>query len=547
MPSMQSRILPRYSIALVVLASTALFSILLALPGQTVSTKYVNDLLIFLDGGYRIVQGQVPNQDFHTALGPLSFYIPALGYWLSGTLGGAMPFGMVALMLAITPSMVHILQSRMRPLIAVPMAVFLLLLLAAPLNTGEMMTDLSFAMFYNRIGWAALGLLLVMHLQPTQIVRRQLLFDSLSAALLTLVLLFTKATYGLVALGFLGLMLLAPPQRRWAALSLLFVLAVCVLVEAFWRSTVAHLDDLFLAINVSGTRPLKGYLIVLLQLRGEYLLYGLVVGLALWRTRRVQDLLFYGFCAGAGLALFTQNYQVSGVVTLHAGAAVAAETLLRNGRSEAVQRRDMAAAAAPLLLIAFLLPIIATSASALALHTALAVTRQGDALNLPNASGLYLAELLSEQDYKKHSKYLASLDRGAELLKSLDPPPSNVFVMDFVSPFSSLLGIQPPQGDTAWAHSNRNFDDSNHLPAVEILDDVQVVMQPKRPIARSTTKLFEEIYGSYIQHHFEIVRETREWRIFRRKEFSAPPRRPQTVQAPPRFWPRLFDGSERKL
>ncbi len=45
----------------------------LALPGQTVTTKYVNDLFVFLDGAHRIASGQVPNVDFHTSLGPLSF------------------------------------------------------------------------------------------------------------------------------------------------------------------------------------------------------------------------------------------------------------------------------------------------------------------------------------------------------------------------------------------------------------------------------------------------------------------------------------------
>ena len=77
----------------VVLGLAVAFALVLAVPGQTVTTKYLNDLFIFLDGAHRIMAGQVPNRDFHSALGPLAFYIPAAGYWLSGSLGGAMPVG----------------------------------------------------------------------------------------------------------------------------------------------------------------------------------------------------------------------------------------------------------------------------------------------------------------------------------------------------------------------------------------------------------------------------------------------------------------------
>ena len=121
-------------IALTVLVATGLCAIMLVAPGETVSSKYFNDLLVFLDGGYRTTLGQVPSRDFHTALGPLSFYIPGLGYWLSGRLGMAMPLGMTALMLVTAPIMIHVLQTRLRPLIAVPTAMVLLLLLAALLG-----------------------------------------------------------------------------------------------------------------------------------------------------------------------------------------------------------------------------------------------------------------------------------------------------------------------------------------------------------------------------------------------------------------------------
>ena len=74
-----------------------LCALLLAGPGRTVTTAYVNDLFIFLDGAHRVASGQVPNRDFHTALGPLVYYIPAAGLLLSGHLGAAMPLARPAI------------------------------------------------------------------------------------------------------------------------------------------------------------------------------------------------------------------------------------------------------------------------------------------------------------------------------------------------------------------------------------------------------------------------------------------------------------------
>src|SRR5215204_7023290 len=125
---------PNKSTALLILSMAAVCALLLALPGRTVTTAYLNDLFIFLDGAHRIVLGQVPNRDFHTALGPLVYYIPAAGFLLSGQLGATMPIGMALMIVALAPVMAHILGSRLRPVIALPYAAFLLLILAVPLN-----------------------------------------------------------------------------------------------------------------------------------------------------------------------------------------------------------------------------------------------------------------------------------------------------------------------------------------------------------------------------------------------------------------------------
>lgn len=503
-----------------VLAASLVCALLLALPGQTVTTVYVNDLLIFLDGAHRIAWGQVPNRDFHTALGPLSFYIPAAGYWLAGTFGGAMPTAMAVTILLFAPVLAYVVGTRLHPLIAAAFGTFVVLILAVPSNLGESIASLSFAMFYNRIGWAALATLLIMYLPPRGGLPRRPGLDALCAAFLTLVMLSTKITYGLVALAFLILMLFDRRERRWSAYALLGTLAGCLLVEAFWRSASAHVADLLLAKAVSGSRGLEDLVLGLIRHLADYVLMGMIAALALWRTRRLRDVLFFGFAAGPGLLIMAQNSQPWGIITLHAGASVAAEMLIRSDEPKPIEQpanggRPSLAAGAPLLLLALLLPTMVHCSMALALHAGLAATRSGEGFGMAQLDRVRLAQLWSPGDRAFSKAYLTSLQDGAEVLSHMDNPPSRVSVLDFVSPFSAALGLAPACGDSSWLHWGRNVDATNFLPPDQLLGGVRVLMVPKWGI--NNLPLID-LYGGYVDRVFAPVTQTKFWTVYRRRD-----------------------------
>lgn len=511
---------PRFLVATTVTLTAAVCCALLVLPGATVSSMYFNDLLIFLDGGYRVVQGQVPNRDFHTALGPLTFYLPGFGYWLTGRLGMAMPVGMAALILLVTPVMIHVLRSRLRPLLAVPFGIFVVLLLATPMNTGEIVTKISFAMFYNRIGWAVLALLLVMHLRPERPVRWQGTLDAFAAAVLTLILLYTKMTYGVVAVGFLLLVLLQRGQRRWAAGAIAICALAALLVEAFWGGTRAHIGDLVAATNVSGVIEWQIYVRSFLRTSGEYAMFLLFVALSLWHRFRITDVLFYGFCACAGFALLNQNFQIIGIVTLIAAVVVAAEILARQVDPEKSAGLARGASLGALLLM---LPIGLSSAAAVGVHAAMAMAKPGVSLGTPNGEGVRIVNILNHNQFAFYRDYGKTLETGTALLASLDVAPSRVLTMDFVSPFTSLAGLRPPEGGSAWMHDNRNFNTDHYLPAEEMLGGVDVVMIPKKPVAETTTQKMKEIYGPYLDQHFQLIRITDHWHLHQRRSLLTKP------------------------
>lgn len=500
-----------------VIGIAALAAILLAMPGRTVTTRYLNDLFIFLDGAHRIMSGQVPHRDYHTPIGALADVLPALGILLTGSFGAAMPAGMALLIVVLSPAMAHVLASRLRPSLALPTAAYLVLILALPANIGEAPTHLSFAMFYNRIGWASLGLLLVMVLPPergTSFVR-----DAACAALLTLIQLYTKVSYGAVSLAFLGFMLLDRRATGWSGLALAIVVAVTAFLEAVCRLPSAYLTDLVLAGRTSGA--VQGGFQALATAAAEnvadYVVFGLAAALVPSRSADVRMVLFLAFCAVSGLWILNQNFQVTGIVTLAVGTVAAAEALARRGeRSRSAEVRS-AAVGAGILALVFLVPFILERSLGLATHFVLAMNGADERPILPKFDGIILANTRSSDDYGYLLAYAATIDDGARALMSLDSKPTGVAVFDFVNPFSAGLGLAPPRGDSSFNAFRRNVSNAHHFPAESYLHDVRIVMEPKWRISPETAEGLRNLYGPYLAANFNLVRETEFWKVHVRR------------------------------
>jgi hypothetical protein len=254
----------------------------------------------------------------------------------------------------------------------------------------------------------------------------------------------------------------------------------------------------------------------------DYTLFALLAGSALWRTRSFRDLLFFGLCAGSGYFLLNQNYQAWGMVTLYAGAAVAAELLLRPGEDGLPERRPArSTAGAPFLLLGILIPTIAVSAVALGIHAALAAKRSGVGFGLPNLAGIRLVELLSPRDFEFHSGYIDTLRTGARALAELGPDAGRVFALDFVTPFNAGLGLQPPVGDSAWQHETRTFNREHFIPAEQLLRGVRVVMEPKHPVERWTYYGLRDVYLPYVHANYELAAENANWWVWMAKDEPA--------------------------
>lgn len=517
-------------VAPIVLAIAAVLALVLALPGQTVTTRYLGDLFIALDGAHRVLAGEIPSRDFHTPLGPLATYVPAAGYWLSGTLGGAMPVGMALVLIALAPAIAHVFASRLHPLIALPLAVFLLLIVAVPMNLGESVTSVSHAKFYNRIGWSALATLLVMYLPTHPDEERREWADVATAASLTLLMVYTKATYGAAAVAFLAFMVVVPGQRRWAALALAMVVAAAGVIEIFWRATTAHIADVVQTLRVGGlVRGSAGQIFDhLLTNFADYVLLTLLVVLALRATRSLRDALFYIFCTVTGFLIINQNFQTWGIITIHAAAAVAAEKLVRRVEEpEADERGWSRAAGAQLVVIALVLPTVVHCTVPLTLHAVAATARAGEEVAFPNLKGVRIANLWTPGEYGALVTEVAAVRDGAEALARLEPKPSHVVALDFSNPFSAALGLPPARGDAAFLQWGRNVDRQNFVAPESLFGGADVVMLPKGPGPQSPTGEdpragFQAVYTPFLTANFDAVADSASWHIYRRRPSVTP-------------------------
>jgi hypothetical protein len=253
----------------------------------------------------------------------------------------------------------------------------------------------------------------------------------------------------------------------------------------------------------------------LLRNLADYVVFALFAGVALWHRRSLRDAAFYGFCAVAGFLLIRQNFQTWGIVTLYAGAAVAAETIGREADLAFPGERRWPGRGGQLLLIAFMLPTIAHCATALGLHIVGASARPVATFALPKFDRIRLVDYGTHDDYGFFSLYGRTLEDGARALASLGNKPEKVFVLDFVNPFTAGLGLVPPRGDSPWHHFERTFDKRTFIPAESLLGDVRIVMEPKVSVEEGTFQALREVYAPYLAANFELARETEFWKVYR--------------------------------
>jgi hypothetical protein len=491
---------------------------LLVLPGVTVVTKSLEELFLIFDGIHRIVAGQPPGFGLPSAYGPLALIVPALAYELTGRYGAALPLTMGTFVILMAVIASHVLATRLRGVLALAFAAFLLMILAAPMSLGDPVTALSFSRFDIRLGWVALSLLLVLYLRPyAPYSHRVVLTDAVCAAALTLVMIYTRATYAIVAVAFLGMMLTDRRQWTMAAAGLAIVAVAVLVVHVTWSGNADYFVAAIGGVREAGLMGggLQDVLQRILIRLADFLLLGILAGLALWYGFRLRDLLFFLLCAMGGLFVIGHNAQPWGIITMHAAAVVAAELLLRhmNSRPDRAPGKVVNASGVKLFFFAFVLPTTLHCALALALHSGTATLRAGEDINLPRINGVRLANLWTEGDYRGQVWYLGMVGQGLDLLRQSGEPPGRFIAIGEVNIFPTILDMPPGTETGADLRWRSLTAQSPPVEPARRLQDLDAVLF--RKTGESAAGLQQQTL-SFLQDNYTTSGESEHWLLFRR-------------------------------
>lgn len=475
------------------------------------------DTDIYLDAAQRIRQGQIPNIDFFTSIGPLGFYLTA---GLKALFPQAQPallanWALVPISLPIAALIAWDIDGRSRKL-ALAIVIPFLFLASLPINLHSLYPSPGFDGFgyYNR----HVALLLYLLLAALLFVESRILLTTLVAVLMV-ALFLVKVTGPVSGAALVGYAVLAGRMRfRDAVIAAGAVIACLGLIELATGVVFAYLEDILDLAMLNSASFLRRFLtlgsikfnviapcLVLIGIlayaaRGERLspaalltsplgwLSASLLALVLGETQNSGSLEFIGLWPVLILILRDYHHKAgdplrpwvlmlvmavslpSAVIFLERGA----RAVIAAPRYQALDVPDVG----PLGRVS-LKPELAQRAVGQLDHYAKYYDASADLVRrglLPSAT------LFSEIDHQ--ATWLLEVQQGLDAIKRWEATNrrqlNGFFALDFISPFNHLLGRAAPQ------HVALGIDTERTNPKVtremlEALRDIDAIMRPKCP------------------------------------------------------------------
>jgi hypothetical protein len=505
------------------------------------------DVMVLLDSGWRVLNGQVPNTDYHNPVGPLQALLISFGLRF-GRSTSSICYAMVLLLALLLPWAWWIARRRLPALLALIFVAFLGLLLVSPRPLGYGVRETTYAMIYNEQGYVLLSMFLLGTLLPERPAEKQaVFFGGLSAGLLLGLMLYCKVTYFLAAFVTIPLVLFVRrPQAIWGVGAAAGFAAIVVAFEVFFRiSALRYLADVAVAGH-SQSLATRVHLLIsdfLTEAKAAYLIC-LCLGLWAWaegvlnesRRRAWLPALIAIWVIGAALVVQTGNAAEGTDNPLYFTAAVLIAELYRR-RNPSIATSGSTARLAYMASVLIVIPLVA---GAIALK---------DAASFSYAT-LWNIEADTHFDPSRyiHSQYLrdfrvpsstdhitaywpardhpANINDGIDLLRRHVSAGDKVTALAYSNPFSFALGLPPARdGDQFW-DLNISFDAEHAPPPSRVLGDALWVMVPKAPASHSqgwnfdTLDVLLRLYGAYMRANYRLADASAHWLLYRRRGTS---------------------------
>jgi hypothetical protein len=490
------------------------------------------DVLVLLDGAYRMVEGQIPNTDFANPAGPLVYGLISLGMLMHGLSLASVAWGNTLMVLAGSALTWYATRDRMRAGWRAVATIYSALLLSAVRPLGYSPTTTTYAMLYNRYGWVLFTLVVVMVAVRPRL-RRDWLDHMVLGAILGL-LFYTKVTFTLAAAVVILLGLIRYSElsriRRLVALMTGFSFVVVVITALFRVNPIAYSMDITNSALVQGTSRIGQIGWAIIWTSPIWLLMAAILAAFLVSARRRGESLAPVWTVGATCAGI-----IAASVLLSAGNAGERADLVTLAvlplvvtSSVAWHRRRLTtpvAVAVALLLIGTVGSVAAQDLGALAKNVAM----RGYVDN-PPASQRFDSSNLSDfviptgahwnTAYRTAENVPSMVNDGIRMIRNHVGPADRVFTLAFGSPFNMAMGLRPTEGGLLFYDLGVDIDRDHYPSPEEALGTADWViipqMIPDQGCCHETVQAMLEMYGAYLEAQFERVDSSANWILLRR-------------------------------
>jgi hypothetical protein len=492
--------------------------------------KYGHDVFLLLDGGWRIVNGQIPYRDFYLSLGPLEFMITAVGMLLTHGNPQGIAIGNVIFGIAVGIWGWLLSRRRLPAIPALLVTAWLILTAISPAPLADMPQVMSSAMIYNRHGYALLGLVLVECAFASE---RSRFWGGMSSGIALVLMAFLKLNF----FGVAALLLLATvPMRReempraWgfliglAATVATFALYLRFAISAFvydMRLTIQARSSLLKSSGYIGdifgsaacvTLAIMTVIAMLLITNGE-----------LWQ-RFVVRFYFIGGVVIVTTKFFRETdhsdhgFQLASLwVIVLLGMLIAAYPHSK----ERVAISSVIALGLGSVFAGFFLD--AESVKTLLRYHAPSVMSQGVSITGRGMERLkfYDTDPDDTSIYRfDNGHYVVDhVNDGLALLEKSSTQDESVLTIGFINPFDYILRRKPALGGSPWEKDGDNFPSKYLLDESLVLGNADLIMVPHYPSSNEDSDNFlAEEYHSRLLQHFTFVDSSQWWSLYRRRK-----------------------------
>jgi len=531
-------------------ASVVLLLTLLALTmwwlGHAPQSTYPWSSAILLDGGWRVALGQVPHRDFHSPVGfgYLGLIAMPMRWWGAG-------IDAIAQAVALTVPLVGlaawwIASRRMSAAAAVVVSAWIALVWCSVGTLGSVgLSDITYGGHYSRLSWALLAIVMIAAVAPPRSSSSSnsssLAWEWLLLGAITGALSATKITFAAAAGALLVIMLLVRPGlSRWAAVGLMAggwtAMQFLAWLASGGGSLLGYLSDLAVVGRANTTGMLSFLASEIFALDGLMMAATATVLLLLvpslggrgwpWRWAGVVALGIGGLLLSAtnGCESMTPTIVLLPfAVCLLAGAGV-----------EAQQPRH--AWFVPALLLAILVvagddvrllrPLASLARERLspppyALASVLDGPYHGRRFLLSGglvaaSDGQPLTSLTRNAAVVTGESYRHYVDSGCAAIRAAGGGDGcRVLSLDFANPFPFTMQLPPPRGDLLYWHVGRNVGLTSHPSPEALFADVDLVIEPVRPIVAESLAFKRDAYLPWLRGNAKVVSTSPWWNIWK--------------------------------